>query len=76
MAVLLSVHHLPIVLSIHGERPSMTRLSYHNSDIRLPNQIIHVTFDLTSQNVILTNQWGAGSSLANIWSRVKKSTCN
>ena len=39
MAALLSVHHLPIVLSIHGERPSMTGLAYHNSDIRLPTPI-------------------------------------
>ena len=43
MAALLSVHHLPIVLSIHGERPSMTGLAYHNSDIRLPNLMAHLT---------------------------------
>ena len=33
MAALLSVHHLPVFLSIHGEQPSMTELAYHNSDI-------------------------------------------
>ena len=37
MATHLSVYHLPIVLSIHGERPSMTRLAFLISDIRLPN---------------------------------------
>ena len=37
MAALLSVHHLPIVFSLHGERPSMTGLAYHNIYITLPN---------------------------------------
>ena len=37
MAALLSVHHLLIVFFIHGERPSMTGLAYHDLDITLPN---------------------------------------
>ena len=45
MAALLSVHYLPIVFSIHGERPSMTGLAYHNSDIRLPNSIEDMFID-------------------------------
>ena len=36
MAVPLSVHHLSIVFSIHGERPSMTGLAYHTIYITLP----------------------------------------
>ena len=36
MAALLSVYHLPIVLSIHGERPSMTGLACHIIYITLP----------------------------------------
>ena len=39
MAALLSVHDLPIVFSIHVERPSMVGLAYRNSDIILSIQI-------------------------------------
>ena len=54
MAALLSVHHLPIVFSIHGERPSMTGLAYHNIYIILPSPMMTGIFCLCAGCLLWT----------------------